>query len=173
MIKRLSLSLTVATTLTLLLASCTLSHLFVPQKDIESRELNRPSMEEQVLLASRSSVFKDAVVNGIEKAFAGRPVYVKLIGLDELEDEDAAQYAAVVLINTCMFWQLDPEVKEFLDRHEDLDNLIVLTTSGEGYWLPDREGRDFDALSSASHTCDVEDLSQDIVNMSDRRLQGE
>ncbi len=173
MIKHLSLSLSAALLLTLLLANCTLSHLFAPQKDIESRELNQPSMEEQVLIASRSSVFKDAVVAGIEEAFAGRPVYVKLIGLDELEGEDASQYAAVVLINTCMFWQLDPEVKEFLERHESRDHLIVLTTSGEGYWLPDGEDRDFDALSSASHMCDVDDVSQEIVEKIDLLLQGE
>ena len=172
MIKRLSLSLLLALSLTLLLASCTLSHLLVPQKDIESRELNRPSMEKQVLLASRSSVFKDAVVAGIEEAFRVRPVYVKLVGLDELEGEDASQYTAVVMIGTCMFWQLDPEVKEFLDRHESRDNLIVLTTSGEGYWLPDREDRDFDALSSASHMCDVEELSQEVTEKIDLLLEG-
>jgi len=173
MIKRLSLTLSTALILTLLLGSCTLSHRFAPQSDIGAREVNQPSMDERVLVASRSSEFKNALVARIEEAYADRTVYVKLIGLSELEGEDASQYAAVVLINTCMFWELDPDVKAFLDRHENHANMIVITTAGNPEWEAEREGRDFDAISSASQMSEVEDLSGQVVEMIGRLLEVE
>jgi hypothetical protein len=59
-------------------------------------------------------------------------------------------YAAVVVINSCLAWGLDKDVSHFLDRQNTTANIILLTTSGDGLWLPDKRGRDFDAISGAS-----------------------
>ena len=63
-------------------------HLFWPQKDIQPTELNEPSLGKKVLVDSRSSEFKDAVVKKIGEAFKDEPIYVKFIGLEQLEKED-------------------------------------------------------------------------------------
>jgi len=71
--------------------SCfSVSHRIWPQNDIQPNELNESSLEKKVLIASRSSEFKDAIVAKIGKNFKDKPIYVKFIGLDQLKKEDGA-----------------------------------------------------------------------------------
>jgi hypothetical protein len=142
---------------------CAIPRMVWPQKNIALRESADPSMDTQVLVASRSSDFKDAVVERIRQAFENEPVYIKFIGLDDLKHEDGSRYKAIVLINVCIAWGLDPKVEGFLEDREDHSNIIVLTTSGDGDWLPDLKGRNFDAISSASRMADVNAVAGEII----------
>lgn len=139
-------------------------HLIWPQKDIEISEVNEPALEKKVLVASRSSEFKDAVVGKIKEAFKDEQVYMKFIGVELLEKEKATDYDAIVMINTCMSWDMDRNVKGFLKRHEDQSNMIVLTTSGGGDWMPKMKGRNFDAVSAASKKEKVDEIASNIVD---------
>ena len=104
----------------------------------------------------------------MKEAFKERPIYIKIIGLGELENEDAKQYNTVVMLNKCMAWQMDRKVIEFLKRYEDHGNMIVLTTSGDGDWLPKMEGRNFDAISSASEQANIDEVAELV--RADRRV---
>lgn len=150
-------------TLCFMQTNCFVPHLIWPQGDIQQVELNDPSFEKRALVASRSSEFKDAVVNKIRDSFKGESVYVKFIGIDKLKKEDGTKYSAVVLISTCMGWKLDRTVNGFLNRHEDQGNIIVLTTSGDGDWLPKKKDRHFDAISSASQPVRVNEIADEII----------
>ena len=152
--------------------NCAVPRLFWPQDSISSNELNEPSLSKKMLVAARSSKFKDAVVARIEEAFAAEPVYMKFIGIDELKDEDGADYTAVILINTCIAWGMDRHVEGFLKRHEDQSHMVVLTTSGDGGWLPDMKGRNFDAISSASEVNRVDTVAEEIVGRTRLLLEG-
>ena len=143
--------------------NCSVPHLLWPQKDIQPNELNEPSLGKKVLVASRSSEFKDATVNRIGEAFKDEPVYIKFIGIQQLKEEDGDNYAAVVLINKCMSWDMDRHVKAFLKRHKDQSHIIVLTTSGDGDWSPKMEGRNFDAISSASQKDNIDVIADKII----------
>jgi hypothetical protein len=152
---------------------CSAPHMFWPQNDIKPYELNASSLEKRVLVASRSSEFKDAVVDQIRDAFEDEPVYLKFIGIDQLNEENGTNYTALVLINTTMSWGMDLEVKAFLNRHQDHKNMIVLTTSGDGGWLPKMEGQNYDAISSASRRADVDAVAGTITTKVQRLLQTE
>ena len=152
---------------------CSAPHLFWPQKDIKSFELKASSLEKRVLVASRSSEFKDAIVDRIRDAFKDEPVYLKFIGIDQLNEEDGTDYAALVLINTTMSWGMDLDVKAFLNRHQDHKHMIVLTTSGDGGWSPKLKGRNFDAISSASKKANVDEVAGTITTKVQRLLQTE
>ena len=143
--------------------SCAIPRLIWPQDDIRAYELNPLSLEDKVLVASRSSEFKDSVVARIREAFDGQPVYVRFIGLEDLKHENAGAYKAVVLINSCIAWGMDPDVEGFLKRSKDQSNIIVLTTSGAGDWLPKMEGRDFDAIACASKSINVDRVASEII----------
>jgi hypothetical protein len=149
--------------LSLLQTSCFVPRYIWPQGDIQKDELNNPSLEKKVLVASRRSDFKDAVVEKIKEAFRGEPVYVKFIGIDELKKEAAGEYSAIVLISTCIAWKLDRHVNDFLNDQHDQSNVIVLTTSGDGDWLPKKNGRNYDAISSASQPARVADVADSII----------
>lgn len=147
---------------------CSVPHRVLPHKDIQPGELNEPSLDKKVLVAARSSEFKQAIVEKIRAAFQDRPVYIKFIGLGEIDQEKAEHYHAIVMINTCMSWDMDRSVHGFLDRYKDHRNMIVLTTSGDGNWLPKMKGRNFDAISGASKKTKIEEVAGqiiDIINM--------
>lgn len=143
--------------------SCAVPRLLWPQVDIQSYELNDPLLEKRLLVASRSSEFKNAIIEKIRQALEDEPVYMRFIGIDQLQQETEGNYTAIVLINTCIAWGLDPDVEAFLDHHRDQKNVIVLTTSGDGDWLPDMEGRTFDAISSASEKADIDMVAGQII----------
>lgn len=151
--------------LSLVLGGCFVPRRTWPQGDIQESELHEPALEKKVLVASRSSDFKNEVIAVIRKAFENEPVYMKFIGMDQLDREEGRVYSAVVLISTCIAWQLDPDVNRFLDRNKDMESIIVFTTSGGGDWVPDKKGRQFDAISSASKQADAGAIAGRIVDM--------
>lgn len=142
---------------------CVVPRLIWPQDDILGSELNAPASEKRVLVASRSSEFKDAVVERLRQGLRDDAAYVKFVGLDDLEQEDGAKYDAVVLINTCIAWGFDPKVDGFLKRQKQQEHIVVLTTSGNGTWTPKAEGRAFDAVATASEKADIDKVADRIL----------
>lgn len=143
--------------------SFSLPQLFWPQKDIDSFSVNQPTLAKKVLIVSRGSDFKRALVDRIKDAFKGDSVYVKCTGLTKLKKEDASAYGAIVIINTCMAWDWDRNIHAFLKGKKDAKNVIVLTTSGSGKWLPKKIPAGVDAIASASEKTGADVVAADIV----------
>jgi hypothetical protein len=141
--------------------SFSLPQLLWPQRDIDSFSVNRPTLAKKVLIVSRDSDFKRALVDKIKDVFKGESVYVKCTGLTKLKNEDASAFGAIVIINTCMAWDWDRNVHAFLKAKQDAKNVIVLTTSGSGKWMPKKIPPGVDAIASASEKIDV--VAADIV----------
>ena len=147
----------------LLFCGCTVPQYIWHQEDMEAYSVNQPALEKKVLIASRQSEFKSELVQRITDAFKDKDVYINVIGIDMLNDEDARIYNAVVIINTSMAWAIDRKVEQFLDNYGELNSIIVLTTSDGGDVLPDLEGRNIDAISSASVKEQVDPVSENII----------
>ena len=157
---------------TLLAAGCSVPHKLASKEDVLAREWNDPTAEKRVLISSRSSEFKNEVVERIEEQLRGKKdVYVKVIGVEALEQEDAAPYRAVVLVNTCVAWKMDPEIESFLEKHPESDRIIVLTTSGDGEWKPKKDEQAFDTVTSASKDYDPDAVADQIVERVGRLLE--
>lgn len=150
--------------LVLLFSGCTFPQYIWPQRDIDFQEINQPTLEKKILIASRKSEFKSRVVSRVRDAFHNKNAYIKVIGIEKLENEDANQYSAVVLLNTAMGWKADRKVESFLVRFGKLNKIIVLTTSGGGDVFADTKNRQIDAISSASTKDEVEDVSNNIIS---------
>lgn len=159
--------------LLLFFASCGAPQRYWPQEDIIGSETARPVGSEVVLIASRSSDFKKLLVAKLHEQLAAVGLAQKTIGVEGLAQVDSTDYAAVVVINTCLAWGLDHNVRTFLDRQEKDENIIVLTTSGKGAWLPDKGEKDFDAISAASTMTSVDKVAQNIMAGIQSRLQYE
>ncbi len=147
----------------LLLCGCAVPRLMWPQKDLPCGESPGMAGGHVVLVASRSSEFKKALVNKLGNALASARVTQRTIGVDDLKEIDAAEYDAVVVISTCIAWGLDPDVQVFLKRQKEHANIILVTTSGDGGWLPDTGSRDIDAISSASKMTNVDAVARDVM----------
>jgi len=149
---------------------CTAPQYFWPQSDIEFYEINEKTLENKILIASRKSEFKNAIVMKIQEAFLEKAVYIRIIGVENLKNEDAKQYSAVLIINTCMGWKIDRKVEAFLNKYGELNSIIVLTTSDGGDILPDIKGRQIDAISSASVKERIDPIAEDIITKIDKLL---
>lgn len=145
-------------------SGCTAPQYIWPQSDMDLYEINQRTLDKKILIASRKSDFKNAVVDRIRNAFLEAPVYIKIIGIETLKAEDANQYSAVIIINTCMSLVIDRKVEAFLDRYGDLDSVIVLTTSMGGNIQPDMEGRQIDAVSCASAKEQINSIADEIIS---------
>jgi hypothetical protein len=137
--------------------------LFWPQKDIKPSEANSPSLGQKVLIASRASTYKTALIERIKQLLKNDSVYVKCIGLKQLKNENTAGYGAIILINTCMAWDWDRNVRAFLKSGKDIRPVIVLTTSGSGDWLPKKKKWPVDAVAAASLKTNVDGVAGEMV----------
>lgn len=142
---------------------CATPYYVWPQKDIDVIEINPSALDTRILIASRKSEFKNAVIEKIKAAFLDKPVYLKITGLDNLVNEDAAAFSAVLLVNTSMAWDIDPKVKTFLDKFKAQDNIIILTTSDSGDIYPDLADRDIDAIATASTDDAITPVADDVI----------
>ena len=154
----------------LLLAGCATPQYLWPQKDITASDIETISGKPTVLVASRASAYKTELVAELREELSAAHISHKIIGIKQLGQVDATDYAAVVVINTCLAWGLDHEVSTFLDSQKTTGNIILLTTSGEGSWLPDKSGYDFDAISGASINENVSDVARNLMKKIQERL---
>lgn len=141
----------ISTMLIFLISGCSFPQYIWPQKDFHSQELNQPYLEKKILIASRQSEYKEIILQGIKEYYKGTDVYIKVVGIEQLLDQNPDIYSAILLINTAMGWEIDRKVKRFISKYKNIDSIIVLTTSGGGDVLPDTdEYPQVDAISSAS-----------------------
>jgi hypothetical protein len=142
---------------------CSVGRRLVPQSDIEPYEIGEKDFEKKVLVASRDSDFKIEVARRIGASLDSEGIYVKFIGLDQIDDADVSVYGAIVLMTTCISWGMDPATQSFLEKHGELSNIIVLITSGGGDWKPDMKDGRFDAITSASVIEDAARVAGEIL----------
>lgn len=153
------------------LSGCASPQQFWPQKDIIGSETAIPDGGQAVLIASRDSDFKKLLVAELHEQLVAAGVAQKTIGVEGLAQVDSADFSAVVVINTCLAWGLDHDVQTFLDRQKTDAKVIVLTTSGDGTWLPDKGDKDFDAISAASKITTLDVVVRDIMASIHSRLE--
>ena len=153
-----------------LLAGCAVPQHFWSQKDIVEFDVNTIPGQRTVLIASRASEYKKQLVAELQKQLSAAHISHITIGVKQLHKIDPIDYAAVVVINTCLAWGLDHEVSTFLDSQKTTSNIILFTTSSEGSWLPDKHGLDFDAISGASVKANVGDVARNLMERIQKRL---
>jgi len=146
-----------------LLSCSSVPHRIWPQKDMQAREINTVDFPKKVLIASRASDFKKAVVSKVVESLKTDSVYIKIIGLSKIMEESTSAFQAIVLINTNMGRNLDPNAKAFLAAHPNQGNIIVLTTSGDGRWVPEKKNGRFDAIASPSRKGDPGKIAETLM----------
>jgi len=156
-----------------LLVGCAVPQRYWPQKDIVASDKNTIPGQPTVLIASRATEYKKQLVEELQKELSAAHISHIIVGIKPLEKIEPTDYAVIVVINTCLAWGFDDEVSDFLDRHQTAGNIILLTTSGEGTWLPDKNGRDFDAISGASKKENIPDVARNLMARIQERLSYE
>lgn len=150
--------------ISIMLPGCSILKHFRPQKSVQVTELNDPSLEKRLLIASLSSEFKNAVVERIKEEFRNEAIYMKFTGIEQLGKENGDDYsAAVVIVDSCMNWKIESHIKGFLRRHEDQSNVVILVMFDENYGEPKTKRYNLDAISAASEMHRVDEVAGKIT----------
>jgi hypothetical protein len=150
--------------LPVMLLSCAFPQKFWPQKDMHASDHVFSDVRPAVLVASRSSEYKHALLEKLSLLMEQDRIGFKVIGVEMLKTVDALDYDAVVIINTCLAWGYDENVQGFIDRQPRHDHMIILTTSGKGDWRPREQKHDFDAMSAASNPADADRMARTVAD---------
>lgn len=156
----------VAIAITLLISfnGCAVPQKMWPQKDLARSTISGAADAPRILLASRSSEFKAALVEKLRGLMASEGMRLDITGIEDLAEIDSSRYDAVVVISTCLAWGFDDKVRSFIESRARHDETIFVTTSASGDWMPDQEGLGYDAISSASELADVDSVARNILS---------
>ncbi|KPJ48402.1 hypothetical protein AMJ40_07555 [candidate division TA06 bacterium DG_26] len=166
--------------ITLIVVGCLVALLFIiigvwlllhRQGVMEPFQVNSPTMERRVLIAAQGSDFKEALVDSLVTHLRGKSVYISVVDVTTLATVDEEEWDALVIIHTVEQWKLQSDVNAYLDRAEDLDKVLLITTSGSGQWRT--EEYDVDVITSASKRDELHALVPDILKWLDELLEEE
>ncbi|WP_028313779.1 hypothetical protein [Desulfatibacillum aliphaticivorans] len=137
-------------------------------KRVSSVQYGSPSAETKVLFATEDTAFKSVILENVVKAYEGQDVFIQVESVPALDKIDAEGYDAVVLINTCMAWRVEPEIEAFVKKTADKQKIVLLTTTGD----PDLniEAPGVDSVTSASQMENADQVSQKIIDRINRIL---
>ena len=138
-------------------------YLFLNIQDIaEAFEVGSPDSGRKILIATQGSEYKDLMVDTLTARLKGEDVYISVIDISGLKEINEKDWDAEVIIHTTEAWELPDPVKEYLNRIENPDEVILLITSGGGEWKP--EDCKVDILTSASKVADIPGKASIIEN---------
>jgi len=121
-----------------------------------------------VLIAFRSTPFKDAVAKRIVEGMANRNHPVRMIDTEKLVPGCERGCAAVVVMDSVRAGGLSGPVGRFLAGAADKQVIVLVPTSGRGTWAP--RDRGIDAITGASRLDRVEDVANAVLERVSRRL---
>ena len=112
----------------------------------ESFSVTVENPKNQILIATQGSEYKDSVVEEVIKKFANKPANIEVIDVTAVGNYEASDWDAIVLIHTWEQWQPQPDAEKFIKANLERNNIVVLTTSGDGSMKMEH----VDAITSAS-----------------------
>ena len=130
------------------------------QSVAEHFEVGSADASSKILIATQGSEYKDLMVDTLTARLKGEDVYISVIDISGLKEIDQKDWDAEIIIHTTEGWKLPDPVKEYLDRIENAEEIILLITSGDGGWKP--EECKVDVLTSASQVSDIQEKANSI-----------
>jgi len=119
-----------------------------------------PNNKYQLLIANEGSHFKDSVVRVLTQHYSSKPVNIKIIPLSALSQIEPKAYHALVIIHSWYTWKPPSEVEEFILKHNNcLNNIIILGTSFHG----SLKMEELDAITGASKMSDANGYAQKLI----------
>ncbi|MEO9485221.1 MAG: hypothetical protein ABJG47_17310 [Ekhidna sp.] len=135
-------------------------------EDIASYEINDPSLEKSVLIATQGSLYKDELVESVIDSLKSSDVYIQVIDISGLEEYYNDRWDAIVLIHTWEYSQPPKSIDSFIPQHFDPEKMLVITTSGSG----EEKMEGVDALTGASKKGEIKNHKSAILQFLENEL---
>lgn len=113
--------------------------------EVISYQINLPSAEKKVLIATQKSIYKDTLVTYIIDKLRPTKAYINIIDISKLSYEETELYDNIIIIHTWEIWKAPQSVIKYIENHK-MNNTFVIGTSGSG----DLQLPNIDGISSAS-----------------------
>ena len=119
------------------------------------------SDRKKVLIAAQDSPFKNAVISKIRESLQEKGCSVDAIPIERIATKFSKDYQAIVIINTCIAWQINSHARKFLASVsiDERKKIIIFTTAKNKNWHPKLLGIDAitsaSTMNEASHIADV------------------
>jgi hypothetical protein len=163
----------ICATILLLQLGCSVPRGLWHGDDIQPSEMDGKPGHTRVLLASHASEFKNAIVGKLKTVLQQDSASLKVIGVEQLNGINTEGFDAVVVVGNCIAWGLDKKVQGFLDGQRDKSKIILVVTSGNGKWLPDKMKLDVDAVATASGRSKIDEVAYKILNLIHGKVDSE
>ena len=141
-----------------------------PRPLVTGSTIGAISSKNRILIATKNSEFKDAVVSRIVKALEKEKVFIEIIDLANLSNISSKGYEAIVIMNEYKFFRINRHVRHFLESTSEYDRkkIVLLTTAGSPSIMV--KGAEVDAISSASKNANAGSVSEKIIRKVDAIL---
>jgi hypothetical protein len=125
----------------------------------------------KVLIAGEDSEFKRDVVARVIETLGTDEWYFRVIGLDQLQEQDTEPYGAILLVAAYRAGRLDERVSTYLNTDPQNAKAILFFTRGTEDPMPEKNKPDIriDAVSSASKDTRVEQRAEQLVALIEQR----
>jgi hypothetical protein len=143
-----------------------------PQKSFPAGAYGDSLASKRVLIGGVTSPFKEAIVKSIIDSLLKDSVFVKTVGIGKLKKEKATAWNAVLLLNTCMAWEINYKVRKFAKAFPEYRSFVVVTTSGDpkscgsAKQLPEN----IDAISTASEKQKLPEITAKVLESLRKKL---
>ena len=135
---------------------------FIAQGVSPSYEINKPQENHQtVLIATQKKNFKDTVMQELSEYYKDKPVYIKVIDVSSLNEIEKQEWDKIILFTTVQMGKVPDSVTGFLDKQNDLSDILLQVTAASGIWNGNQF--DVDAVATASKLENVEKTANKII----------
>ncbi|KPJ87025.1 MAG: hypothetical protein AMS17_09820 [Spirochaetes bacterium DG_61] len=126
--------------------------------------------EKRVLIVSQSSEFKESVVAFLQEEMNESGIAFTVKGISALGNVREGEWDAIVILHAVKMGKINKHVRRYLDKIDDFNRVIVLTTYGTKDPVPSKYG--INSISAASKKEQVKTLTSDIKNRLQEILTG-
>jgi flagellar biosynthesis regulator FlaF len=135
--------------------ACAVPQRYWPQEDIEAAEYGSKQADKTILVAATETEFKNQLISELKNNLDSTEYYLHFTGLENLQKTNTGEYDKIIIISTCLSWGLEHVVQEFLDQAREKEKIILISTSGDGNWVPKKYAREMDAIATASKMVNI------------------
>lgn len=125
----------------------------------ERRDVGNQSSQNQVMIVSESSRYKERLIEAIVEQLNDGQTYIAVRSFEDFGSINPRDYDSVLVINAGVGAEVRGDVVAWLERQSYDENIVVLTTQITE-WTPQIT---VDSVTAASRNRNIEDVSTDLV----------
>lgn len=94
--------------------------------------VNSEMEQNSLLIATQGSDYKNAVVDSLVQNYGSHPIYIKVIDVSNLSEEDEFVWDAILILHTWEMNKPQTDAEVFFNKTKNKNKVVVLATSGDG-----------------------------------------